>query len=136
MDQRERSVHIMEEERRRLARDLHDGPVQVLANTTMRLELLERLWDVDRQLASEEIARMRDRLSQAMVEIRQLIYDLQPIALEEMGFFPALEALAHRVETDWRVPVKVPARGLAGTLRICPVAHSLSGRPGGRDQRR
>lgn len=114
MDQRERSVHIMEEERRRFARDLHDGPVQVLVNTSMRLELLERLLDVDRKLAFEEIARMRARLSQAIVEIRQLIYDLQPIALEEMGFLPALEALAHRIETDWRVPVRVALMGGQG----------------------
>nr|WP_275107309.1 sensor histidine kinase [Sulfobacillus harzensis] len=101
----------MEEERRRFARDLHDGPVQVLSNTSMRLELLGRIFEADRALALQEMERIRRRLAQAVVEIRQLIYDLQPVALDAMGFIPSLHALAHRIQTDWGTVVLVSVDG-------------------------
>ena len=107
MDVSNAIVHILEEERRRFARDLHDGPVQVLSNTSMRLDMLSQLMAVDVVLAEEEIRRLHRRLVQATTEIRQLIYDLQPVAIDAMGLGAALTALARRVEKDWGVPVTI-----------------------------
>lgn len=117
MNRSQRTVHILEEERRRFARDLHDGPVQVLSNTSMRLNMLSQLIQVDPALAEEEIRRMHHRLVQATSELRQLIYDLQPIAVDAMGLDEALKGLTHRVQRDWAVPVTVH---VSGDVRVLP----------------
>lgn len=104
-------MRILEEERRRFARDLHDGPVQVLSNTSMRLDMLGQLLKVDTILAEEEIRRMHRRLVQATTEIRQLIYDLQPVAVDAMGLGAALTGLSRRVEKDWGIPITVTVSG-------------------------
>lgn len=106
-----RTVHILEEERRRFARDLHDGPVQVLSNTSMRLDMLSRLLEVEPAMAVEEIRRMHHRLVQATTELRQLIYDLQPIAVDAIGLGDAIQGLAHRTGRDWAVPVTTNVTG-------------------------
>ena len=111
MNPSQRTVHILEEERRRFARDLHDGPVQVLSNTSMKLDMLSQLIMVDAALAEEEIRRMHHRLVQATTEIRQLIYDLQPVAVDAIGLGDAIKGLAHAARRDWRVPVAVHISG-------------------------
>lgn len=107
MDVSAKSIWIMEEERRRFARDLHDGPVQVLANTSMRLDVLSRMLEIDSDAVESEIQRIRRRLGQAVIEIRQMIYDLQPVAIDAVGLTAALMALRHRMEEDWGVPITV-----------------------------
>lgn len=111
MNPSQRTVHILEEERRRFARDLHDGPVQVLSNTSMKLDMLSQLITVDAALAEEEIRRMHHRLVQATTEIRQLIYDLQPVAVDAIGLGDAIKGLAHAARRDWRVPITVNIEG-------------------------
>lgn len=110
VDDQERAVRMMEQERRRFARDLNDGPVQVLSNTSMRLDVLTRMMEVDSAMAEEEIRRIRRRLGQAVIEIRQLIYDLQPVPVDEMGLVESILAMAHRLEQDWGLPVTVVNR--------------------------
>ncbi|NMP24388.1 sensor histidine kinase [Sulfobacillus harzensis] len=120
MNRSQQAVRILEEERRRFARDLHDGPVQVLSNTSMRLDMLSQLIQVNPTLAEEEIRRMHHRLIQATTELRQLIYDLQPIAVDAMGLDDAFKGLAHRVQRDWAVPVSLH---VSGDVRVLP-AHA------------
>ncbi len=116
MDVSARSIWMMEEERRRFARDLHDGPVQVLANTSMRLDVLSRMLEVDSHMVEGEILRIRRRMGQAVIEIRQLIYDLQPVAIDAVGLTAALAALTHRLEEDWSMPITVVDEVNAGAL--------------------
>ncbi len=110
VDDQERAVRMMEEERRRFARDLNDGPVQALSNTSMRLDVVTRMIEIDSAKAEEEIRRIRRRLGQAVIEIRQLIYDLQPVPVDEMGLPESILAMAHRLEQDWGLPVTVVNR--------------------------
>ena len=118
MDISERAVAILEEERSRFARDLHDGPVQVLSNASMRLDMLSQVMAVDVNLAGAEVRRMQRRLVQATTELRQLIYDLQPVAVDAMGIESALTGLAHATERDWKVSVTVDVNGAAPPLRV------------------
>jgi len=91
---------MMEEERRRIARDLHDGPIQTLVNASMRLDVLTRLVTADPSLAEDEVARINRRVVHAINEMRQLSFDLQPIAIDEMGLAASLDALGTRMAND------------------------------------
>lgn len=125
MEAHSQSVLIMEEERRRFARDLHDGPVQVLSNTSMRLDVLMRIIEMEPALAEDEIRRIHRRLVQAVVDIRQLIYDLQPVAIDEMGLVPALVAMSRRLEKDWGIPITAYQEDEGGELKRLSAAAEI-----------
>jgi two-component system sensor histidine kinase DegS len=89
-----------EEERQRIARDLHDGVGPALASMNLRLRTLGKLLDRDPSLAAAQIEELAD-LAQANVrDIRRLIYDLRPAALDELGLVPALRDYLDRCQRE------------------------------------
>lgn len=93
----------------RLSRQLQDGSSQVLSDLILRAEVCERLVEMDRQKAKEEIARLRQAVTAALKSNRQLTYELQPPALEELGVAAALRRY---------VEVSRPGEGLQMDLQI------------------
>jgi two-component system sensor histidine kinase DegS len=86
-----------EAERTRLARELHDGPVQDLIVLTQRAEMAQRLVQRGRpEEARDLLAELRQTGQQTIVELRRLIGALRPIYMEDLGFFPALEMLVRQ----------------------------------------
>ena len=84
----------LEEERYRLARDIHDGPAQVLANAVLELQYCERLLTRDPTALPAELAQLEASLRDGLVEVRRLIFDLRPPALVEMGLSTSLRRYA------------------------------------------
>lgn len=85
-------IEAQEEERKRLSREIHDGPAQMLANVLLRSELIERTYkDKGVEEALEEIRDLRRMVKSSLAEVRRIIYDLRPMALDDLGLIPALE---------------------------------------------
>lgn len=86
-----------EEERVRLAREVHDGPAQVLANTLMGLE---RCWTLLQKQEIDQLGTLIDRLRGAtrdgLAEVRRFIADLRPGRLEEQGLGAAIQEYVRR----------------------------------------
>lgn len=85
-------IEAQEEERRRLSREIHDGPAQMLANVLLRSDLIERVYQdkgIDQALA--EIQDLRKMIKVSLAEVRRIIYDLRPMALDDLGLIPTLE---------------------------------------------
>lgn len=78
------------EERRRMAREIHDGLAQNLASLRLRARLWYNLIDEHPEQMHDEVEAMRDFLSEQIQEVRRSIFALRPVALDELGFFPAL----------------------------------------------
>lgn len=95
--ERLRVVKVAEEERRRLARDLHDGVAQTIANAAISIELVTRRAadDVDGALA--DLRDLRARLIDSQQGLRDILFALRPLALEDGGLPAAVDALAKRV---------------------------------------
>src|SRR5690606_35413238 len=73
-----------EEERRRMSRELHDGPAQLLANVILNLEIMDHhLKENGAVSLLEENEKIKEQIQNALHEIRQIIYDLRPIPLYE-----------------------------------------------------
>ena len=106
-DQTDYGIKLIEEERRRIARELHDGPAQALTNLSMRLDIIKRLLETDSDMAVKEIIRANSRIVTAVNDIRRLIYDLRPIAIDEVGLICAVQELCGKYERDWHIPVRV-----------------------------
>jgi len=86
-----RIIQAQEEERRRVAREIHDGPAQSMANIVLRAEFCERLIDKDIVLAKKEIGHLKDLVRKSLKDVRKIIYDLRPMALDDLGLIPALK---------------------------------------------
>ncbi|MCK8492326.1 MULTISPECIES: sensor histidine kinase [Spirosoma] len=85
-----------EEERRRLAEDLHDGIGTMLSVTKMSLNQLERQLNEDNIRASLQIEKTRSIIDDMMTNVRRISRDLVPTTLDRFGLLPALEELADR----------------------------------------
>ncbi|HEV2014594.1 MAG TPA: sensor histidine kinase [Candidatus Dormibacteraeota bacterium] len=81
---------IIEEERMRIARDMHDGPAQSMANLVLQAEILERLLDRNPKQLLTELGEFKNSVRNALEEIRQLIFDLRPMTLDDLGLVPTL----------------------------------------------
>jgi signal transduction histidine kinase len=142
---RERLVTALEEERRRVGRDLHDGLGPRLAAAAMKLEAADRIArrDLDAGLAVQE--EVRAELQQVIGEVRRLVHGLRPSALDQLGLVAALEEQANRlsdrsgptggpkvaVVVDGQVPelpaaVEVAAYRIASEAMTNAVRHSAA----------
>lgn len=85
-------IEAQEEERKRLSREIHDGPAQMLANVLLRSEIIERTYkDKGVEEAIQEIRDLRKMVKSSLAEVRRIIYDLRPMALDDLGLVPALD---------------------------------------------
>ncbi|KIL42998.1 histidine kinase [Jeotgalibacillus campisalis] len=92
-------IEAQEEERKRLSREIHDGPAQLMANVLMRSDLIERVYkDKGAQEAFLEIKSLKKMVRSALSEVRRIIYDLRPMALDDLGLVPTLRKYLSSIE--------------------------------------
>lgn len=101
LEEKERIVTVEEDARKKLARDLHDGPTQSIAAIAMRLNYARMLLNERPQEVAEELARIEELARRTTKEIRQMLFTLRPLILETQGLRAAMEQyIAKRMETD------------------------------------
>lgn len=83
-----RIVQAQEEERQRLARQMHDGPAQSLTNFILQAEICQRLFDRNPARAAEELDNLKDAASITFQKVRDFIFDLRPMMLDDLGVIP------------------------------------------------
>lgn len=87
-----RIIAAQEEERKRLSREIHDGPAQMMANVLMRSNLIDRTFrEKGADAALKEINDLKISVRNALSEVRRIIYDLRPMALDDLGIDPTLK---------------------------------------------
>jgi signal transduction histidine kinase len=102
-------VTMREEERRRLRRDLHDGLGSALTSMTFKLGAAENLLARDPAAVLALLEELKRETQAAMTDIRHLVYDLRPPALDELGLVSALcERAAHFQLNGVQVSVDAP----------------------------
>ncbi len=114
---RHRSAQVLsaqEEERRRLARDLHDQTAGQLATLRVRLRLVEKLGSVDKM--RNGLADLRELAGQALDDVRAMAAALRPAVLDDLGLSTAVRWYSGQFTTQWGIPVELMASGLDGRL--------------------
>ncbi len=105
--EKERMMEIQEEARKKLARDLHDGPTQSIAAIAMRVNFARRLMERDANAAADELQKIEDLARRTTKEIRHMLFTLRPLVLESQGLTAALESMAEKMKETYDQTVLV-----------------------------
>lgn len=117
--EKERISEIQEEARRKLARDLHDGPAQSVGAIAMRVNFARRLAGRDPKSASDELYKIEELARRTSKEIRQMLFTLRPLVLESEGLVAALKDLAEKVSETHDQKVLIEAeQGVVDRLEV------------------
>jgi signal transduction histidine kinase len=116
--ERLRVVKVVEEERHRLARELHDGVAQTLSNAAISIELVSRRAVSDVDGALSDLVALRTRLVDSQKGLRDILFALRPLALEDGGLPAAIDALAKRI--DGMNGSRVATRRVESQRRLAP----------------
>jgi len=106
---RESLVIAREEERRRIRRDLHDGLGPALAGVAFGLDAARNTLARDPSAVDAELLELKKELQASIADVRRLVYDLRPPALDQLGLVPALEEYAARLGERGALEVTVSA---------------------------
>lgn len=98
-----RVIRAQEEERRRVAREIHDGPAQTLANIVLRLEIAEKLLEFDPTRVKAELIDLKNLVRSNLQDIRRIIFDLRPMALDDLGIVPAIAKYLDNFEANYGI---------------------------------
>jgi signal transduction histidine kinase len=112
-----RIVEIEEDARKKLARDLHDGPTQSVAAIAMRINYARALLQRDPSRVTDELEKIEELARNTTKEIRQMLFTLRPLVLETQGLKAALETLVQKLrDTEPSLNVHLELDDLAEKL--------------------
>lgn len=107
--EKERILEIQEEARKKLARDLHDGPTQSVSALAMRANFARRLLERDEKAAAEELFKLEEMARRTTKEIRHMLFTLRPLVLESQGLVAAFESMAEKMRDTYNQNVIIQA---------------------------
>ena len=127
-------IMAQEEERKRIAREIHDGPAQSLANIVLRTEIAERmLAKKEYEHIQDELGDLKGQVRSGLEEMRKIIFNLRPMALDDLGLVPALRKFTQDFEDKTKIhtifeiegkEVRMPSAMEAAVYRLVQEAFS------------
>ncbi|HLU09181.1 MAG TPA: histidine kinase, partial [Oceanobacillus sp.] len=102
-----RIIQAQEEERQRLARQMHDGPAQSLTNFILQTEICQRLFDRNPARAAEELNTLKNVASITFQKVRDFIFDLRPMMLDDLGVVPTVRRYVDSFREKHDIDVKL-----------------------------
>ncbi|MDR6553617.1 sensor histidine kinase [Paenibacillus qinlingensis] len=97
-------ILAQEEERKRIAREIHDGMAQTLANVVLRTEIAHRmLLKEDMSAVKDELVDLKGQVRNGLEEVRKIIFNLRPMALDDLGIVPTLRKYVQDFEDKYRI---------------------------------
>lgn len=107
----EQIIEAQEEERRKISRQIHDGPAQALSNFILQTEIVMRLYDNDQENARNELGNLKEAASSTFAKVRDFIFDLRPMMLDDLGLAPTVRRYAEAFEEKSGLDINVVITG-------------------------
>ncbi len=116
-------IEMQEEERKRVAREIHDGPAQSLANLVMRVEVTQNMLHKDLEKADKELEELKEIVRSSVKDVRKIIYDLRPMSLDDLGLIPTLRKYIEDFVEDTGIKIDFTVLGEEQEL---PSTHEIT----------
>lgn len=101
-----------EEERKRIAREIHDGLAQTMANVVLRAEISERMLAKGQQEAvKDELIELKGQVRSGLEEVRKIIFNLRPMTLDDLGLVPTLRRFVQDFEERTKIHASIELIG-------------------------
>lgn len=104
-------LRAQENERQRVAREIHDGPAQSMSNVVLKSELCIKLLDRDLDKARQELINLKEMVRISIQDVRRIIYDLRPMSLDDLGIIPTLERYISKINEEHDIMIKFITKG-------------------------
>lgn len=104
-------IQAQEQERQRLSRQMHDGPAQQLSNFILQTEIALRLFEIDQEQARQELNSLKAAASSTFQKVRDFIFDLRPMMLDDLGLVPTIKRYADYLAEKMGVEISVSVTG-------------------------
>lgn len=104
-------IRAQEVERQRLSRQMHDGPAQALSNFILQMEIALRLFDVNLEKAREELQSLKSSASATFQKVRDFIFELRPMMLDDLGLVPTLNRYLENMKSQSNVDIRFTPSG-------------------------
>lgn len=104
-------IRAQEEERKRVAREIHDGPAQSMANIVMRAEFCLKLLEMNPGMVKGELISLQQLVRQSLNDVRKIIFDLRPMVLDDLGLFPAIKRYVEEYKNQFNINVELVLLG-------------------------
>jgi two-component system sensor histidine kinase DegS len=112
----EMMIQAQESERQRLARQMHDGPAQALSNFILQTEIAMRLFEVDQTKAKDELANMKIAATATFQKVRDFIFELRPMMLDDLGLTPTLTRYVEAFKDQSGIDIRLTVSGMEQRL--------------------
>jgi two-component system sensor histidine kinase DegS len=103
-------LEAQENERKRISRDIHDGPAQHMANVVMKTDICTKIIQRDLQEGLKELADLKESVKVALKEVRAIIFDLRPMSLDDLGLNQTVQSIAKSIIEDSGIDLQLRLR--------------------------
>lgn len=100
-------LEAQEEERKRISRDIHDGPAQSMANIVLKAEICKTLMKRDVEQGLAEMEGLKDAVRSTLKDIRKIIYDLRPMSLDDLGLIPTIRRYLAELSEETGIQIEL-----------------------------
>lgn len=113
-----RVLEAQEFERKRISRDIHDGPAQHIANIVMKADIAEKIAQKDMAKGLEELKELKLDTRKALKEVRGIIYNLRPMSLDDLGLIDTVKLYVKKYEEEHGIQVKTEMKALNDDVEL------------------
>jgi two-component system sensor histidine kinase DegS len=106
-DKVDEGIHLLEEDRRRISNELYDGPMRSLMHVTSCIDLAAHALESDCAHARSELTRINRMIVRVIHDIQQMVYDLRPLPIDQVGFISAVKQLPDKCRHHLTLKVNV-----------------------------
>ncbi|MBT3241275.1 MAG: sensor histidine kinase [Chloroflexi bacterium] len=107
----EMMIQAQEAERQRLSQKIHDGPAQTLSNFILQTEIALRLFEIDQSKAKEELGELKASASNTFQQVRDFIFDLRPMMLDDLGLVPTVKRYVEAYREKSAIAINLSVTG-------------------------
>ena len=100
-------LEAQENERKRIARDIHDGPAQHMANVVMKVDICKMVIQKDFEEGLKELEDLKESVKVALKEVRSIIFDLRPMSLDDLGLIQTIQQTVNTISEESNIDIKI-----------------------------